>query len=363
MNRATLFVCLMIVAGIAVAAGCAASGPAPLTISNPPPSVPTPAAGLLYVDHNGMFYEYALPLSASAKPIRTLVEWPKLAVAPAIAADQYGNVAVVSPRAIRLFKAPITSFEPQAAKLQIELTPAITPMGPFGADLADVEFDPNQDFWLLNNLGGAGGASITMIRPPLTKHSIAALSIGFGEPGSKTAGYTTLVQARFDVNASLYVYASPSNVSHSRLFKVGFPYAKPPSSLGLNLAQAYILDASEWPPTAPVAPSLLLGQYLGQLRSPKPGSPPSPPVDVTAQFPQPFNPTQGQFPNAHVDEIVGALVADPYRYSMYTLDAGDGSLDVYTLPMGSREKPKLSLRCPAGPSNCSQKFEHLFLAP
>ncbi|HYL26648.1 MAG TPA: hypothetical protein VEW74_02375, partial [Candidatus Nitrosotalea sp.] len=58
-----------------------------------------------------------------------------------------------------------------------------------------------------------------------------------------------------------------------------------------------------------------------------------------------------------------ALVADTYRFSFYALDAADGSLSVYDLPMKSKASPKLSIKCIGGPSSCSQKGEHLFLAP
>jgi hypothetical protein len=363
MKFATLFVAVMAAGTLAaVIAGCGATGPAPVSLEQPPPPTSTPAATRLYVDHNGTFYEYALPLRSDSKPLLTLTEWPGLTIAPVIAADQYGNVAVASPKEIRIFHRPIVSFAGSQAKLSIKLTPAITEVGPFGADLADLEYDPNENLWLFNNLGGAGGgAEISELRTPLSKKSVAAVTIDFGAPGSKTAGFTTLVQGRFDVNAALYVYASSS--ARQLLFKVSFPYAKPPGSVGINLAEADILDTSQWPPTAPAAPSLLLGQYTGALRSPRPGSPPSPPVDVTAQFAQPFNVQQGLFPEEHIDTIVGALIADPYRYSFYTLDAGDGSLDVYRLPMASKATPKLSLKCLAGPSNCSDKLEHLFLAP
>lgn len=356
-SPALLFSILIAAAIGAVSSGCGSTGPSPITISNPPPPTATPASKLLYVDHNGTFYEYRLPLSAGSKPVLTLTEWPGLGVAPVIAADQYGNVALGSPQQIRVFKAPIVSFAPARAALKLALTPAITEVGPFGADLVDMEYDPNENLWLLNNLG----AEISELRAPLSRHSVAALTIGFGAPGSKTAHFTTLVQARFDVNAALYVYASSS--TRSRLFKISFPYGKPPSSLGLDLAQADIIDSSQWPPTAKSDPSLLLGQYFGQLHSPKPGSPPSPPVNVTAQFPQPFDPSVGRFPNAHVDTLIGTLVADTYRYAYYALDSGDGSLNVYDLPMQSNEHAKLSLPCLAGPSNCSQKLEHIFLAP
>jgi hypothetical protein len=358
MKSPALIFSLIVAAAIAaVASGCGATGPAPIGVSNPPQPTATPAANLLYVDHNGTFYEYKLPLTSGSKPVLTLTEWSGIGVAPVIAADQYGNVALASPQQIRIFKAPIVSFAASQAALKIKLTPAITEIGPFGADLVDMEYDPNENLWLLNNLG----AEISELRSPLKRDSVAALTIGFGAPGSKTAHFTTLVQARFDINAALYVYASSS--TRSRLFKTAFPYGKPPSQVGLDLAQADIVDSSEWPPTAKSDPSLLLGQYLGQLHSPKPGSPPSPPVNVTAQFPQPFNPTQGRFPNAHVDTLVGALIADTYRYAYYALSSGDGSLNVYDLPMTSQEHPKITLPCLAGPSNCSQKLEHIFLAP
>lgn len=360
MKFSALFLTLMAVAGVTVAiSGCGGvGGPAPLAISQPPQPTSTPASKLLYVDHNGTFYEYRLPLTSSSKPERTLTEWPGLGIAPQIAADQYGNMALGSPTSLRFFHAPIVSFAPARASLILTLTSAITEVGLSGADLVDMEYDPNENLWLFNNLG----AEISELRPPISKSSVAALTIGFGAPGSKTAGFSTLMQGRFDVNAALYVYASTAN-GRARVFKISFPYARPPSDIGLNLAQADFVDSSQWPPTAPVAPSLALGQYTGQLRSPPPGVPPSPPVDVTAQFAQPFNPQLGLFPDAHLKTIVGALIADTYRYSVYTLDAGDGSLDVYALPMATNETVKVSLPCLAGPSNCSDKPEHLFLAP
>jgi hypothetical protein len=157
------------------------------------------------------------------------------------------------------------------------------------------------------------------------------------------------------------VYASASQ--RSRLFKIGFPYAKPPGSLGINLVQAAFVDPSQYLPQDPSQPALLLGQYFGILASPQPGSPPSPPVNVFGQFAEPLNPQKGLFPDAHLDTIVGALAADPPRQSFYTLDASTGGLDVYDLPLRSSAKPKLSLACLGGPSNCSGKGEHAFLAP
>lgn len=359
--KASSFFAVIVCTGLVATliAGCGSLGGAtPLAISQPPLPTSTPAGNVLYADHNGTLFEYALPLAANSKPQRTLTEWPGLGVAPQIAVDPYGNVAVASATEIRFFHPPIESFAPSHARLVLKLTPAITEIGTSGADLVDIEYDPNQNLWLLNNLG----AEISELRAPVTKSSVAALTLAFGVPGSKTAGFSTLVQARFDVNAALYVLASTST-GRSRLWKASFPYARPPSSLGLSLAQPDFVDASQWPPSAPNQPSLLLGQYFGQLHSPRPGAPPSPPVDVTAQFPQPFIPSVGRFPDAHVDGIVGALVADPYRSSFYTLDAGTGDLEAWGLPLPEKAKPKLTLRCLAGPTGCSNKLEHLFLAP
>jgi hypothetical protein len=358
MRLKSLFLAVAASAIVAAIYGCGSTGTTAPTPLSTPVYTPTPAPGLLYVDHYGTFYEYGLPLSPGEKPQRTLTEWPGLTVPPVVAADQYGNVALASTKELRIFDAPIVSFAASKARLRLTLTPAITQVGVSGADLIDMEYDPNEDLWLLNNLG----ADISMLRPPITKSSVAALSIAFGAPGSKAAGFTSLVQARFDVNAALYVYATNITL-HSRLFKISFPYAKPPGALGLNLGEADFVDSSQWPPTARNAPSLLLGQYTGQLRSPPPGVPPSPPVDVTGQFPVPLNQNQrGLFPDAHLDTIVGALIADPYRYAFYTLDYDDGALDVYGLPMQTNAKPKLTLRCLAG-DDCGAKPEHLFLAP
>jgi hypothetical protein len=365
MRVSGVFVAVMILAGIGTfVAGCSASGPVPPALSSPPLPSATPAATRLYVDHYGTFYEYSLPLAQGQKPYRTLQEWPGLVSPPQIAVNPYGEVALASNESIRFFAPPIVSFDASHARLILKLNPAITGMGSNGADLVDIEYDPNNNLWLFNNLGGAGpsgGAGISELRTPITKSSVAAVTIAFGAPGSKTAGFTTLVQGRFDVDASLYVYASTS--TRSRLWKVSFPYARPPSSLGLNLAQADFVDTTQWPPSAPSQPSLLLGQYFGQLRSPSPGSPPSPPVTVTAQFPQPFNPSVGRFPDAHVSTLVGALVADPYRAGFYTLDSAFGRLQVWGLPLASNAKAKVTLSCLAGKGVCGDHPEHLFLAP
>ena len=71
----------------------------------------------------------------------------------------------------------------------------LTYSGGNGLDSASYSYDPNDNLWLLNNLG----AEISELRTPLTKDMVSALTIGFGAPGSKTAGFTTLVKASFDV--------------------------------------------------------------------------------------------------------------------------------------------------------------------
>jgi hypothetical protein len=63
-----------------------------------------------------------------------------------------------------------------------------------------------------------------------------------------------------------------------------------------------------------------------------------------------------------VNTVVAALIADPPRELIYTLQSTDGELGVYGLPLGGGAKPVLALKCLAGASNCSA-HEHLFLAP
>jgi hypothetical protein len=358
MKVSTIFA-LVVAVGAAIVAisGCGSVGPVPGGSIGPPvPPNPTPPAKLLDVDHYGTLYEYNLPLSSNSKPARTLTEWPHLPVPPQIAVDPSGKVAVASNYAIRIFHPPIVSFEPSHAELTIKLTPAITEVGQSGADLIDMEYDPSGNLWLFNNLGG----EISELRPPLTKHSIAALTIGFGQPGSKTAGFT-MSQGRFDVDSALYIYASTAN-GLGRLFKDSFPYARQPSSMGINLAQADFVDASQYLPTSKNPADLLLGQYTGELRTPKPGAPPSPPVDVMGQFYEPLQPTKGLIPNDHVNTVVGALTADPPRERFYTLLLLNGELDVFGLPLQGGAKPIFTLSCLAGAANCSEA-EHLFLAP
>lgn len=346
-----------VVLAVSGCGGAGGSGPASVAVPSRPIPTPTPPASRLYVDHGGILYEYALPLNAASKPVRTLVEAPGSAFAPQIAVDPYGKIAIASSTTLRIFRPPIVSFAPARAKLKLTLTPAITEIGQSGADLVDIEYDPNQNLWLLNNLG----AEITELRAPISKSSVAALAIEFGAPGSKTSGFTTLVQARFDVNAALYVYAASS--TRSRLFKISFPYSKPPGGTGLDLSQADFIDSSQYLPTNPNPAPLILGQYFGPLKSPAPGSPPPPPVDKLSQFAVPLNPVQGLFPDATVDTIVGALVADPPRDVFYALNQLTGRLSEFDLPLRPNAAPKFSLRCLAGSKCVGLGPEHLFLAP
>lgn len=153
---------------------------------------PTPAPGHLYVDHDGTFSVYALPLTPVSKPVRTLLEAPGQLLPPQIAADLFGNVALASPTEIDLYHAPIRSFARSHAYLKIPLTPAITQIGPSGADLADLEFDPNLNLWLVNNYGGG---QVTELQAPLNKYAVAAATVFFGIPGRKP-GRTVRCAAR-----------------------------------------------------------------------------------------------------------------------------------------------------------------------
>ncbi len=359
MKASSVFAMLAGVAGaLLVASGCGGNvGPAPVTSGPPIPPLATPPAKWLYVDHFGTLYEYRLPLAVASKPVRTLKESAGSGATPVIAVGPYGEVALANPQTLRIFKPPIVSFDPSHAALSIKLTPAITQVGPYGAELIDLEYDPNDNLWLFSNLGG----EISELRPPLSKHSIAALTIGFGQPGTKSAGFT-MVQGRFDVNAALYIYAL-NGLEVGRLFKDSFPYAKQPSSIGINLAQADFVDASQYLPTSKNPADLLLGQYTGELRTPKPGAPPSPPVDVMGQFYEPLQPTKGLIPNDHVDTVVRALVADPPRELFYVTDSTSGELNAFGLPLQGGAKPVLKLDCLAGTTNCEAASQHLFLAP
>jgi hypothetical protein len=317
---------------------------------------PSPPPKHLYVDHNGLLSIYHLPLSKSSKPLNTLVEDPGSSFAPQIAVDPYGRVAIATPQEVRVFTPPIVSFDPGKARLILPLTPAITQIGPSGADLVDMEYDPNGNLWLVSGLGGA----ISELNHPLNRFSVPSVVIPFGAPGTKSNGYGPL-QVRFDVSAALYIYGSAA--TSATLFKTGFPYTKPPSSIGLDVAQADFVDSSQYLPTDPNPQSVILGQYTGALASPPPQQPPPPPVTVLAQFSLPLDPVAGLFPWAIVKRVVGAVQADPPEDLFFTLDAATGSLSTYTLPLPQGSHALLTLRCLDGVAHCNSKPEHLFLAP
>jgi hypothetical protein len=363
MKPSTIFALLLAGAvSVLLASGCGAIGPAPVSSPILVPPNATPPAKWLYVDHYGTFFAYALPLNAQSRPQRTITEWTGLRFPPQIAVDLYGNVALSSPTAIKLFHPPIDSLDPSKAYLTIPLTPAITNIGTAGADLVDIEYDPSGNLWLFNNLG----PEVTELRTPFSKHMVASLDIIFGAPGSKTAGFNELTQGRFDVNSTLYVYATATAKSGgtiSKLFKFSFPYAKPPSPLNINLLQSDWVDSSQYLPQSKNPATVLLGQYDGALHSPHPGDPPSPPVEVLGQFDEPLQPVQGLFPNNIVKTIIGALTADAPRQLFYTLSAGNGDLQGYPLPMHAKSTAAYTIRCIGGSSKCSHQSEHVFLAP
>ncbi|HTU83423.1 MAG TPA: hypothetical protein VMF61_14925 [Candidatus Acidoferrales bacterium] len=358
------------VAAAAFAVACAAASisgcgeraapatPAPLAAALAPAAAPYPTAlPKLYVDHNGTLAEYRLPLKAGAKPVAILKEDPGSAIAPQIAVNYLGSIAVATSAELRFFMPPIVSFEPKRATLILPFNGAITAVGDSGAELNDIEFDTVGNLWLVSNIGG----EITELRKPLRKTSVASVFVLFGVKGTKTSAFTSVLQARFDVNNTLYAYAGGNN--GDMLFKLAFPYGGEPSPTGLNLEQADYVDASQYLPTAPYPQSLILGQYVGPLHSPPPQQPPPPPVDVLSQFAEPLNPIHGLFPSIEVNQIVGALIADPPRLLFYTLDVNTGRLDVWPLPLGTGDEPRLSFPCFAGGANCKNKPEHLFLAP
>ncbi len=321
-------------------------------------SAPYPTAlPHLYVDHAGTLSIYRLPLDAASKPFATLVEDPGSSIPPQIAVNAFGAIAIANSAELRLFKPPIVSFAPKYATLRLKYNGAITAVGPSGAELNDIEFDPEGNLWLVSNIGG----EITELRRPIGPHSVAGVFVLFGVRNTKTAGFNNVGQARFDVNGTLYAYAS--NSIGSMLFKLAFPYAAQPSPFGIDLAQADFVDSSQYLPTNPDPAPLILGQYIGALHSPPPQQPPPPPVDELAQFEVPLNPVVGLFPSATVEQRVGALIADPPRVLFYALDAATGRLDVYRLPLTSGARPALSLACRGGSSRCSGKQEHLFLGP
>lgn len=173
--KASSVFALVVAIGVAilVTSGCGSVGPAPVGagVNAPPPA--TPPAKWLYVHHNGEFFSYRLPLSAASKPVVAATEWPGSAFPPVITVGPYGNVALANATEIRILNPPIVSFDRSRIKLTIKLTPAITNVGPYGAELEDIEYDPNGNLWLFNNLG----PSITELRAPLTKNMVASLSI------------------------------------------------------------------------------------------------------------------------------------------------------------------------------------------
>lgn len=363
-SRSTQFLFAASAIAAAAIAGCGQGTNAgsrdalPATIQRTSPvATLTPPPGHLYVDHNGTFSEYRLPLTESSRPIRTLNEDPGSALPPHIAVDKHGNVAIVTTSQLRLFRKPIVTFSPRKAHKIVALTPAMTEIGPSGADLVDAEYDASNNLWLFSGLGG----EITELRAPVSKTSVASVTIPFGAPGTKTAAYGVL-EGRFDINSTLYAYGQ--SATSASLFKTSFPYAKPMSPLdGLNIEHAAFVDSSQFLSSDPDPVSVIVGQYFGPLATPPPQQPPPQPVNMLAQFPLPLMPVQGLFPNAVVNEVVGAVAADPPARLVFTLDAANGHLSVYPLPLTPHVAPKFTLRCLAKSKNCNEKPEHLFLAP
>ena len=157
---------------------------------------PTPTPGHLYVDHNGTFSIYALPLTR----LRNLKERCRKQRARCCRRRSPPTCSGTSrsPRRLRStsFTRRFVRLRRNRAYLKIPLTPAITQIGPSGADLADIEFDPNLNLWLVNNYGGG---AVSELQRPLHKYAVAAATIFFGVPGTKAGPYGSLRNARFDV--------------------------------------------------------------------------------------------------------------------------------------------------------------------
>jgi hypothetical protein len=362
---------MIALAALAAAAGCQAAGPVLAPPAAPdavavrpmvyPTPVPTPAARL-YVDHGGVLSIYKLPLVAASKPVLILPENPGSVSAPAIAVDQYGEIAIGTTAEVRLYEPPVKTLKAKAAKLHIPLTTANTAIGVSGAELVDLEFDPQLNLWLLSGIAG----EVTELQRPLTSQSVAVSTVLFGVPGTKTAGFGQVIQARFDVSGNLYVYAVNSSLpppQSEQLFKESFPYVKPVSTTGLNLEQVDYVDPSQFPPSNPNPVSVTLGQYNGPLHSPPPQAPPPAPVDQLSQFASPINTIQGPYPSASVNYVAGALIADPPRARFYTLDAIDGRLRVWGLPLENGAAPSITIACHSGKKRCTGGSEHLWLGP
>ncbi|MBV8489533.1 MAG: hypothetical protein JO199_03310 [Candidatus Eremiobacteraeota bacterium] len=323
-----------------------------------PTPQPSPAK-YLYVDHLGMLAIYRLPLTANSTPMRVLDENPG-GGAPAIAVDAYGEIAIGTTTEVRLYQPPIVSLAAKDATVRVHFTPAVTAIGPSGADIVGMVFDPSLNLWLLSGIGG----EVTELQRPITPASVAASTVLFGVKGTKTSGFGILGGASFDISGTLYVYAINSGLPppyDGQLFKLGFPYVKPISTTGLNLSQADFVDTSQFLPSNPNPVPALLGLYNGPLHSPPPQVPPPAPVDELAQFASPLNSVTGPFPTATVSIVIGALIADPPRTRIYTLESTDGRLAEFAFPLQNRARALLTLRCPFKPSNCNEKPEHLYL--
>lgn len=361
------------VAAIVVAAGCQSAAlqhalpmdaALALRAAVYPTPPPTPSARL-YVDHNGTIFIYKLPLTLKSKPEQVLAQSPG-STSTAVAVDGLGEIAVGTPSELRLFGGPkkhVTTLSPTKAWLRIPLTPAITSIGINGAAIADLEFDPTNNLWLVS----AGGVpEVTELQRPFTKQATAVSTVIFGASGTKAAGFSAVSQARFDISSALYVYAGNNNVpppQGQQLFKSSFPYVKPVTSTGLDLEQADFVDSSQYLISNPYPIPMILGQYFGPLHSPPPQAPPPPPVDELAQFQNPINVVQGPYPVATVNVVVGGLIADPPRMKIYTLRASDGQLQVWPIPLVNNGLPKISLRCPGTKTLCLTGSEKLFLGP
>ena len=251
MKISTVFALVVAVgAAILVVSGCGSSGPVPITSPPSGPPNPTPAANSAVRRSQ----RHALRVSAAAESsFHAASHADRVAGLGLDAGNRRRSVrrrGRGQSQEIRLFHPPIVSFEPSHADLSIQLTPAITEIGAAATPI-----------WLIwsTTRTTTSGCSTTSARrsPSCARRSPSRLQALFRSssvlPGSKTAGYTTLGEGRFDVNAALYVYATNESGTRGCSRSVSRTPSRPVR--WAQLGQADFVDSSQYLPTARIQPA------------------------------------------------------------------------------------------------------------
>ena len=179
------------------------------------------------------FYAYALPLT---KQIEAAADAAGMAGLRPSAADCGRSVRQRRARELEehsLLSAADRFVRRVAREADTPLTPAITEIGVSGADLVDIEYDPNAKPLAAQQPRRARSPSCAA---PISKierrrgHDSSSARRARRRPDSR----------RWSRRASTSMprctsMPSSSATQRSRLFKVGFPYAKPPGSIGIEL--------------------------------------------------------------------------------------------------------------------------------